>query len=373
MGILAAPNLSKPGGGGIAGRKSGSPVAFMAVTIIGLHVVGWGVLVFTAVPQNLHISSTQVFGIGIGAGAYVLGMRHAFDADHIAAIDCTTRKLTGEGRRPLSVGFWFSLGHSSIVFGLCALLAAGAHYLGGVLGENASPLPDALGWAGTAISGVFLYILAAINVLILHRTVAEFRGARSGRRPGPLGAAPAGLMVRILRPVMQSIRSPWQMYVVGLLFGLGFDTATEVALLVVAVGAATTALPWYAILILPTLFAAGMCLFDTLDGWFMALAYGRALASPDRRLKYNVALTGLSAGAALSIGTVELMSLPSQGLDLTGLGYAVVGLFVLIWLVAFCAGRFHAGRKRSVEPGEPGRRISSAGPGDSQENRSYPV
>ncbi|MGX1160051.1 high-affinity nickel-transport protein [Arthrobacter sp. SLBN-100] len=370
MGILAALDLSKPAGSGIRDGKLRSPVTAMALTVIALHVVGWGVLVFSIVPQNLHISPTQVFGAGIGAGAYLLGMRHAVDVDHIAAIDCTTRKLIGEGHRPLSVGFWFSLGHSTIVFGLCTLLAAGAHFLGGVLGENASPLREALGLAGSAVSGVFLYIVAALNLLLLLPAVADLRSVRDGRSPDPRRGAPAGLMVPILRPVMQSITRPWQMYVVGLLFGLGFDTATEVALLVVAVGAATTALPWYAILILPTLFAAGMCLLDTLDGWFMNLAYGRAFASAGRRLMYNAVLTGLSAAVALSIGTAQLMSLTAVNLDLAGLGYAVVGLFVLVWLVAVCAGRFQSGRKASLEPGRLGRNIASASPGDPQGLRS---
>lgn len=348
MGIRASREGPKHGGNVIAGRKLMSPVGAMTGTIIVLHVVGWGVLEFGVVPLNLHISSTQVFGVWIGAGAYLLGMRHAFDVDHIAAIDCTTRKLIGDGRTPLSVGFWFSLGHSSVVFGLCALLAGGAQYLGGLLGKDASPLREALGFAGAAISGVFLYILAAFNVLILVRAVTDFRGVREGRPVDPARGSPTGLMVRILGPVMRSITRPWQMYGVGLLFGLGFDTATEVTLLVVAVGAATTGLPWYAILILPTLFAAGMCLLDTLDGWFMNLAYGRAFSSPDRRLKYNIALTALSAAVALSIGTLELMSLTTVSIDLTGLGYAVVGLFVLVWLAAVCARRFHSGRKPRI-------------------------
>ncbi len=361
MGIQASLERPKPGGSGLADRKPLSVIAVMAGTVIGLHVVGWGVLVLGIVPQHLHVSSTEVFGVGIGAGAYLLGMRHAFDVDHIAAIDCTTRKLIGEGCKPLSVGFWFSLGHSSVVFGLCALLAVGAQYLGGLLGENASPLREALGFVGAAISGVFLYILAAFNVLILLRAVTDFRAVRDDRPADPAGGTPTGLMVRILRPVMQSITRPWQMYVVGLLFGLGFDTATEVTLLVVAVGTATTALPWYAILILPTLFAAGMCLWDTLDGWFMNLAYGTAFSNPDRRLKYNIAITGLSAALALSIGTVELMSLTTAStaatggvaagmgsIDLTGLGYVAVGLFILAWLLAVCAGRLHAVGRASL-------------------------
>jgi high-affinity nickel-transport protein len=358
MDIPASRQRPKPGGSGIVPRNPVSPVAAMGGTVIGLHVVGWGMLVFSVVPQNLHISSTQVFGVGVGAGAYLLGMRHAFDVDHIAAIDCTTRKLLGEGRKPLSVGFWFSLGHSSVVFGLCALLAAGAQYLGGLLGEDASRAREALGFVGSVISGAFLYILAALNVVVLLRTLTESRGVRDGHPADPAGGSPTGVMVRILRPVMQSITRPWQMYVVGMLFGLGFDTATEVTLLVVAVGAATTALPWYAILVLPTLFTAGMCLLDTLDGWFMNFAYGRAFSGPDRRLKYNLVLTGLSAAVALAIATMEVMSLTSVGsaaagrvavgmgsLDLTGMGYPVAGLFIFVWLVAVCAGKFHGGRK----------------------------
>jgi high-affinity nickel-transport protein len=350
MSIPVSPERFKHGSA-TADRKPLTSMAGMAGTVIGLHVVGWGVLVFGVVPQHLQITSTQVFGFGIGAGAYLLGMRHAFDVDHIVAIDCTTRKLIGEGRRPLSVGFWFSLGHSSVVFVLCTLLAAGAQYLGGLVGEGASPLQGILGFVGAGISGVFLYFLAALNMLILLRAVKESRGVRDGHRVNPADGSPAGLMARILRPVLQSITRPWQMYVVGLLFGLGFDTATEVTLLVVAVGAATTALPWYAILLLPTLFAAGMCLPDTLDGWFMNMAYGKAYSSPARSLKYNIVLTGFSAAVALGIGTTELMSLTAVSLDLTGLGYVVVGLFVLVWLVALCAGRIDARRRPQSWPG----------------------
>ncbi|MBT2533561.1 HoxN/HupN/NixA family nickel/cobalt transporter [Arthrobacter sp. ISL-48] len=322
----------------------------MVGSILVLHLVGWGVLAFSVVPQNLHISSTQVFGMGIGAGAYLLGVRHAFDVDHIAAIDCTTRKLIGEGLRPLSVGFWFSLGHSSVVFGLCALLAAGAHYLGSMVGENASPLREALGLAGTAISGVFLCILAVLNVALLVRAAKEFRRIRDSQQTDPTGGPATGMMARILQPVMRSITRPWQMYLVGLLFGLGFDTATEVTLLVVAGSAAAIALPWYAVLILPILFAAGMSLPDTLDGWIMNVAYGRTFSRPDRRLRYNIALTGFSAAVALGIGTAELTSLinayagtDGRGATIgsigpTGLGYALVGLFVLAWLMAVCTG-----------------------------------
>ena len=344
MAILASLEGAASGQGGDA-RKRVTPAAGMAGTILLLHVVGWGVLAFILVPQNLHTSSTQVFGMGIGIGAYLLGMRHAFDVDHIAAIDCTTRKLIGQGLRPISVGFWFSLGHSTVVFGLCILLAAGAQYMGSLAGEGGSSLREGLAVAGTAISGVFLCILAALNTVLL------FRAARGyGQTMDSAGGAPTSPMVRILGPVMRSISRPWQMYPVGLLFGLGFDTATEVALLVVAGGAATMALPWYAILVLPILFAAGMSLLDTLDGWFMNLAYGRAVSSPGRRQLYNIALTGFSAAVALVLGAAELASLTNAqagvggavaaigNVDPTTLGYALVGMFVLAWLVKVCAG-----------------------------------
>lgn len=340
---------------GPAAQKPGAPLAGMAAVVLLLHVVGWGVLVLGVVPQNLLLGSSQVFGLGIGLGAYLLGMRHAFDVDHIAAIDGTTRKLMGEGLRPVSVGFWFSLGHSSIVLGLCLLLAAGARILGNQLGDGASWWREVLGPVGATISGLFLYLLAFLNLALLVRVATDFR-LRSGR-PGPeVPVEVQGLLVRLLRPVLRSITRPGQMYVVGLLFGLGFDTATEVALLVVAGGAAAVELPWYAVLTLPVLFAAGMSLLDSLDGWFMNAAYGWALAHPRRRLLYNLVLTGLSATVALGVGTVELLSVVSAntgavsgvfaaigGIDLTGLGYAVVGLFVLAWLAGVFIWRFRGG------------------------------
>lgn len=346
--MAVQPHLERkrpwPGLAAVAARKPMAPLARMAAVVLLLHALGWGALLISLAPQNLPPGSGQVFGMGIGMGAYLLGMRHAFDVDHIAAIDCTTRKLMGEGLRPVSVGFWFALGHSSIVFGLCLLLAAGARALGNELGDDAPWWRDILGSVGTTISGLFLYILAFLNLALLIRVIPDFRRLRSGHPavqergfiPGPMG--------RLLRPVLRSITRPWQMYPVGLLFGLGFDTAAEVGLLVVAGGAAATELPWYAVLALPVLFAAGMSLLDSLDGWFMNIAYDWAFSKPGRRLLYNIALTGLSAAVALSVGTVELVSVitATTGIvpgafaaigrvDLTGMGFAVVGLFVLIW------------------------------------------
>ncbi len=353
MGVPLSLERTRLRGAAAVPKPALTPLAGMAAVVLLLHMVGWGVLVFSVVPQNLHLSSSQVFGVGIGVGAYLLGMRHAFDVDHIAAIDGTTRKLMGEGLRPVSVGFWFSLGHSSVVFGLCALLAAGARVLGSQAGDDATWWREVLGYVGTAISGLFLYILAFLNLGLLFRVISDFRRLRAGHPGLPEHGFITGPMVRFLRPVMRSITRPWQMYLVGLLFGLGFDTATEVTLLVVAGGAAAVALPWYAVLTLPVLFAAGMSLLDSLDGWFMNVAYGWAFSEPGRRLLYNIVLTGLSAAVALGIGTVELMSvvaaksgvasgvIPAIGsIDLTGMGYAVVGLFVIAWLAGVCVWRF---------------------------------
>ncbi len=356
MGISASLEWTRLRGAVAARKPEVTPLVGMAVVVLLLHVVGWGVLVFSVDPQNLHLSSTQVFGVGIGVGAYLLGLRHAFDVDHIAAIDCTTRKLMGEGLRPVSVGFWFSLGHSSVVFGLCMLLAAGSRVMGSHVSEDGSWWREVLGFVGTTISGLFLYGLAFLNLALLIRVISDFRRLRAGHPGTQEHGFTSGPMTRFLRPLMRTITRPWQMYLVGLLFGLGFDTATEVTLLVVAGGAAAVALPWYAVLTLPVLFAAGMSLLDSLDGWFMNVAYGWAFSKPGRRMLYNIVLTGLSAAVALGIGSVELMSVIAAktgfasgvfaaigSIDLTGMGYAVVGLFVLAWLAGVCIWRFRRG------------------------------
>jgi nickel/cobalt transporter (NiCoT) family protein len=350
------------------------PLAGMFSFILLLHALGWGVLIISIVPQNFHASSTQVFGLGIGVTAYTLGMRHAFDADHIAAIDSTTRKLMSHGDRPVSVGFWFSLGHSSIVFGMCALLAAGAQSLASQVGDDASSLRITLGLVGTTISGLFLYAIGIVNLVILLRVIRVFRRMRHGEVDESSTTeqfTSGGLMTRILGRTTRSVTRPWQMYVVGLLFGLGFDTVTEVSLLVVAGGAATMALPWYAILTLPVLFAAGMSLMDTIDGCFMNVAYGWAFARPVRKVYYNMVITGLSVAVALIIGSIELISILDVeagiasgpwaaigSVDLNGAGFAIVGLFLLVWLLGICVWRF----------GHIEEKWSTAGPADSNPN-----
>jgi high-affinity nickel-transport protein len=322
----------------------------MAAFIVALHVIGWFTLVAIVAPNHYSLG-TKSFGIGIGVTAYTLGMRHAFDADHIAAIDNTTRKLMHEGKRPLSVGFWFSLGHSSIVFALAFLLSLGVRSLANPVEDDDSQLHDVTGWIGTTVSGTFLYAIAIINLVILAGIWKVFRRMREGHFDEAALEEQLnnrGFMNRLLGRVMKSITKPWQMYPLGLLFGLGFDTATEIALLVLAGSGAASGLPWYAILCLPVLFAAGMCLLDTIDGSFMNFAYEWAFSKPVRKVYYNLTITGLSVAVALIIGTVELLGLISDkaglhgafwdwvgGLDLNIVGYVIVGLFFVTWAVAF--------------------------------------
>ncbi len=336
-------------------RREWTSLTAMGLFIVALHVVGWGVLGLIVAPRHYQVGAHQVFGIGLGVTAYTLGMRHAFDADHIAAIDNTTRSFMAQRRRPLSVGFWFSLGHSSVVFVLCLLLALGVRALAGQVENDGSSLQRTTGLVGTAISGTFLYLIGIINLVILVGIVRVFRQMRHGdydEQQLEDHLNNRGLMNRILSRVTRAVSKPWQMYPVGLLFGLGFDTATEVGLLVLAGGAAAFSLPWYAILTLPILFAAGMSLLDTIDGCFMNFAYGWAFSKPVRKVYYNITITGLSVAVALIIGTIELVSILTDrlgitsgplatigNLNLNAVGYAIVILFVLTWVLALAVWR----------------------------------
>jgi len=327
----------------------------MAAFILALHVVGWFVLVAVVAPRHYQVG-TGVFGVGIGVTAYTLGMRHAFDADHIAAIDNTTRKLMGRGKRPLSIGFWFSLGHSSVVFVLAFLLSLGVRSLAAPVEDDGSRLHEVTGWVGTTVSGAFLYLIAFINLLILAGIWKVFRQMRRGHFDEAELEEQLdnrGFMNRLLGRLMKSVTKPWQMYPLGLLFGLGFDTATEIALLVLAGSGTASGLPWYAIVCLPVLFAAGMCLLDTIDGSFMNFAYEWAFSKPVRKVYYNLTITGLSVAVALIIGTVELLGLVGEkaglhgafwdwvgGLDLNVVGYVIVGLFFGTWAIAMAVWKF---------------------------------
>jgi nickel/cobalt transporter (NiCoT) family protein len=331
--------------------------AAMTAVVVALNVSGW-VLLAAAVGGHYHITNTEIFGFGTGVLAYTLGMRHAFDADHIAAIDNTTRKLVSDGKRPLSVGFFFSLGHSSVVFFLAVLLNFGIRSLDEQVKNDGSGLHNVTSVIGTGVSGTFLYIIGLLNVVILVGIVKVFREMRSGRYDDEeLNAQldKRGLMNRFLGPIARRADAPWKMYPVGILFGLGFDTATEVALLVLAGSAVVSGLPFYAILSLPILFAAGMCLFDTIDGCFMNFAYDWAFANPVRKVYYNMTITGLSVFVAMFIGTVEILGLVGQEYNLSGgfwtfmgnfdinkAGFVIVGIFIVTWIVAL--GVWHFGK-----------------------------
>ena len=329
--------------------------ALLALAIGALHVAGFGLLFGVVAPAHLQLG-TGAFGVGVGITAYTLGMRHAFDADHIAAIDNTTRKLVGEGKRPLSVGFFFSLGHSSVVFVLAVLLNFGIRALDNQVRNENSGLHSVTGIIGTGVSGTFLYLIAALNVIVLAGILKVFREMRRGAYNDEEleeQLAKRGLMNRILGPLARRVDTPWKIYPVGVLFGLGFDTATEIALLVLAGSAVVSGLPFYAILSLPILFAAGMCLFDTADGCFMNFAYDWAFARPVRKVYYNLTITGLSVFVAFFIGTVEILSLIGQqyrlgggfwtfmgNFDLNKAGFVVVGVFVVTWAVALAVWHF---------------------------------
>ncbi len=337
----------------------------MLAVIVALHVAGWLTMVLLVEPAQFSVGG-KAFGVGIGLTAYTLGMRHAFDADHIAAIDNTTRKLMNDGQRPLAVGFFFSLGHSTVVFALAILLVSGVKAIVGPVRDDSSTLHHYTGLIGTSVSGVFLYLIAFLNVVILVSILRVFARLRRGEYDESeleRQLANRGLINRFLGRFTKSITKSWHSYPVGLLFGLGFDTATEIALLVLAGTSAAAGLPWYAIVCLPILFTAGMCLLDTIDGSFMNFAYGWAFSHPVRKVYYNITITTLSIIVALLIGTIEMLGLLADqlgwrgafwqwvgGLNLNSIGYAIVGLFVITWAVALLVWRYGRFEERWASP-----------------------
>ena len=347
-------------------------LAAMGGVVALLHAVGFGVLFVAVVPAHLDLGGTGAFGAGLGLTAYTLGVRHAFDADHIAAIDGTTRSLMARGQRPLSVGFFFSLGHSSVVLALAVLLGVGVRAVVGPLRDGGSTLHEITSVLGPLVSGTFLLAIGAVNAAMLAGLVRTFLAVRRGACSGAEldgSTVVRGPMSRLLGRATATVRRPWHMYPLGLLFGLGFDTATEVSLLVLAGGAAGVGLPWWALLCLPVLFAAGMSLFDTIDGSFMNFAYGWAFSRPVRKLFYNLTVTTLSVVVALGIGAVELLSVAAERLGLSGgpwgaagqidlniVGFAVVGLFAATWTLGALAWRVGRVEERwGVEAGRAGR------------------
>ena len=301
-----------------------------------LHVAGWGLFVY--------YSGRYPALAGLGVLAYTFGLRHAFDADHIAAIDNTTRKMLAHNKRPLGVGFFFSLGHSTIVFSLAAALAVAAR----TVQSRIPSFQDYGSTIGASVSGTFLWIIGVLNLLVLLdivRIAREIRGGNYDRERLEERLEDRGFMSRFfLGKFFRMISRSWHMYPLGILFGLGFDTASEVGLLALAAGVASHAVPFLAVLSLPILFAAGMSLMDTADGAFMSQAYGWAFSNPIRKVYYNITVTTLSVTVALVVGSVELLQVFAtrfgldsgfwaylNALDFEKLGYAVVALFLVTW------------------------------------------
>jgi high-affinity nickel-transport protein len=279
--------------------------------------------------------------------AYGFGLRHAVDADHISAIDNTTRKLMQEGKRPVGVGFWFSLGHSTVVILLCAGLSLSATYVQ----HHLRHWQAIGGTAGTLVSGFFLFLIGFINLLVLADLYAVLKRTKRGQSELDVDIDPflnqRGLLGRMFRPVLRMIHSSWQMYFVGFLFGLGFDTATEVGLLALSAHSSQVGLPFWSIMLLPILFTAGMCLVDTADGILMLKAYGWAFITPMRKLYYNFSITSLSVVVAFLVGSYELLQIAGQQLSLQGqfwtvvnrlnfseVGYIIIVAFISCWAIS---------------------------------------
>ena len=334
-------------------------VIAMYGAIVFLHLLGFFIFIVFVVPAHY-----KGLGIGLSLTAYTLGLRHAFDADHISAIDNTTRKVMGErqgtGRpRPLSFGFFFSLGHSTIVVAIGVGIVVAEKTVFGAVSNNGSGLEQFGGLFGTIVSASFLFLIGLLNLVILAGIVKVFRSMRRGRlRRGGAGAATGEprLLLPLLRPVDEVHPRGWQMYPVGVVFGMGFDTATEVALLATTALLASQHVPWYAIMCLPILFTAGMTLLDTTDGLFMNLAYGWAFFNPVRKVYYNLAITGLSVAICFFIGGVETLGLFPQEIgglsqtsgfwgfmynfDINKAGFVIVGMFIFTWAAAMLIWRY---------------------------------
>ncbi|MDO5618907.1 HoxN/HupN/NixA family nickel/cobalt transporter [Kocuria sp.] len=326
----------------------------VSLTVLVLHALGWGTLLLFVMPADLSLGvqadgTTAMFTGALGVTAFLLGVRHAFDADHIAAIDNTTRRLLAEGRPASTVGFWFSMGHSTVVVGLCLLLAFGLSALMGPVADEGSAWHQFTGVWGPLVAGLFLLAIAALNIVTLRRILAS-RGARTGSSsdsvadPGAEGHVAGGPVTRLLDRIGARIRTPRQMYVVGLLFGFGFDTATEISLLLLAGTAGLAAVPWWAVLTLPLLFTAGMSTFDLAQGWVARRAYGWADSDPKRLLTYNIGITTVSVMVALVVGAASLSGALAQWFgvpdvfawtDSVGLeawGFALAGVLLVAWI-----------------------------------------
>ncbi|AFJ89770.1 HoxN/HupN/NixA family nickel/cobalt transporter [Burkholderia sp. KJ006] len=344
---MTAPVL--PGAGVRASGARGKLVLLLAaLAAFNLAAWGWAVAVFGGQPTLM----------GACVLAYTFGLRHAVDADHIAAIDNVTRKLMHEGRRPLTVGLMFSLGHSTIVIVASAAIAAAAFGLR----ERLAAFHDIAGTIGTLVSTTFLLAIAVANLVTLHSVVRTLRRVKRGERYADAHADTAlhhhGFLARLLRPVLRMVTKSWHMYVLGALFGLGFDTATEIGVLGISATSAAHGMSAWSIMVFPALFTASMSLVDTADSMLMLGVYGWAFREPVRKLYYNVGITALSAAVALLIGCVEGFALLGDTFGIRGafrdvfdalnahlgaLGYAIVVLCAASWFVCAAIYRFRRG------------------------------
>jgi nickel/cobalt transporter (NiCoT) family protein len=352
---------------GSAGRPALAnrrPAAAMAAFIVLLLLVGWGMFFGVVLPGNYSVGNNAVFEFGLALAAFSLGIRHAFDADHIAAIDNTTRKLIADGQNPMSVGFWFALGHSTVVIFAVALLATGVATLVPHFSDSNSILAVIAGSWGVLFSGLFLVLIGTLNLASLAGILRARRAAKAGNYDeSELESLlqKRGALNRFFGPVARRVDKPWKMYPVGVLFGLGLDTATTVVLLVIG-GSAALLAPWYVIMVLPILFTAGMTLFDTLDGVLMNRTYQWAYARPLRKIYYNLTVTIMSIVVAFLVGGMGLIGLIAEhtrlhsgplawmaSISLDNLGYIIVGLFAVTWLGSRAYSAWHA-RTESIIP-----------------------
>jgi nickel/cobalt transporter (NiCoT) family protein len=329
-------------------------------SILLLHAVGFAVFIAYVLPAHY-----KFFGIGLCVTAYTLGLRHAFDADHISAIDNTTRKSMSERQgsdkpRPFGYGYFFSLGHSTIVIAIGVGLIIAVKTVLPAVTHSSSSLESFGGTFGTIVSAAFLFLIGLLNLVILGGIIRVFRSMRRGdydEAELERQLENRGFFYRFFGRWMKAISKEWQMYPVGVVFGMGFDTATEVALLTATALAASEHIPWQAIICLPILFTAGMSLMDTTDGMFMNMAYGWAFFNPVRKVFYNLAITGLSVAICFFIGGIETLSLIPQdfphdfsqtsgfwgfmyNFDINKAGFVIVGLFIVTWAAAIAVWRF---------------------------------
>jgi high-affinity nickel-transport protein len=327
----------------------------MLAFILVVNALGWGIYVLYVMPHHfVYKGEGGSAGLGVGLGvaitAWFLGFRHAFDADHISCIDNTTRKLMADGKQPIGTGFFFSFGHSTVVVAVGVGITFAAKAVFGAVVDPSSAYETAGGAIGTTLSASFLYLIALLNLVVLAGIFKVFREMRHGTyNEAELEAQlqARGLMYRFFGRLMRSINHTWQLYFVGLVFGIGFDTTTEVLLLAATTYAALQGLPYFAVLALPFLFSGGMMLFDTLDGAFMNFAYGWAFARPVRKVYYNLVITALSIGAAFIVGTIEILGVVTSEFHLNGgfwdlmanfnvnlAGFCIAGMFVAVWAAA---------------------------------------